>query len=68
MITERSAETLATFNKFINEGRLFLKNQSIESAVQSFEKAFEINGNSPELSFVLAKLFQIINKTDRKLY
>lgn len=53
------------FNKYINDGRQFLKNQAIEAAIQSFENAFAIKGNVPELSFVLAKLFQVADKTDK---
>lgn len=53
------------FNKYINDGRQFLKNQAIEAAIQCFENAFAIKGNVPELSFVLAKLFQVADKTDK---
>lgn len=53
------------FNKYINDGRQFLKNQAIEAAIQSFENAFAIKGNAPELSFVLAKLFQVADKTEK---
>lgn len=59
------AEAHDDFNKYINDGRQFLKNQAIEAAIQCFENAFAIKGNVPELSFVLAKLFQVADKTDK---
>lgn len=65
MGNEIPLEAHADFNKYINDGRQFLKNQAIEAAIQSFEKAFAIKGNAPELSFVLAKLLQVAGKPDK---
>jgi len=65
MTSERSPHALDDFEKYVNEGRQFLKIQSMESAVQSFEMAFEIKSNEAELSFVLAKLTRRINKPEK---
>jgi glycosyltransferase involved in cell wall biosynthesis/Flp pilus assembly protein TadD len=65
MTIERTANALDNFDKCMSEGRQFLKNQAIESAAQCFEKAFEIKSNEPELSFVLAKLYQKLKLTDK---
>jgi len=65
MTSERGSKALDDFDRYVNEGRIQLKNNQIESAVQSFEHAFTVKSTEPELSFVLAKLYQLLNNKDK---
>lgn len=65
MAGEQRVKAPDDFDRYVFDGRLHLKNNNIEAAVRCFEQAFTIKSTEPELSFVLAKLYQLLNNADK---